>query len=114
MTVYYHYTCREKAKQIGATGILLPNQIYGGPALVWLTDLDRPDIEALGLTAHELDCDRSEIRYRTRRTEFTPWIGSTLHASMPPLTQAEFHRGRSPKHWFYSTVPVAVIRDDRV
>ncbi len=113
MTVYYHYTCSEKADLIGATGILIPTQLFGGPALVWLTNLADPDIEGLGLTAHSLDCDRSEVRYRARRDDFVPWLGSTVHASMPPHLQAEFHRGRTPANWFYSESPVAVIRDDR-
>ena len=111
--IFYHYTCRDMAEKIGVTGVLLPNSIHGSPPLVWLTDLEVPDIEALGLTSHESDCDRSAVRYRARRQEFTPWIGSKLHASMPPSMQAEFHRGRSPENWFVSMVPVAVIRDDR-
>jgi len=118
--IFYHYTCEDAATEIGVTGVLVPTPQplfvngVGQAMLVWLTDLPDPDVEGLGLTAHELNCDRSAVRYRARREEFTPWVGSRLHAAMPPSMQAEFHRGRTPAHWFVSMVPVAVIRDDPV
>jgi hypothetical protein len=62
--VLYHYTCRTHGEPgIRRSGTLRP---FPHPilcrSLVWLTDLDMPDVWALGLTRHTLCCDRTQVR----------------------------------------------------
>lgn len=107
MTILYHYTCDHGAKGLGLQDHLLPNMhpLLGMP-LVWLTDLDAPFIEPLGLTSHMLSCDRTEYRYRvTDARTCIPWVRYE-------------HRDRSieidgtmPMHWWVSEQPVPVIYD---
>lgn len=109
MTALFHFTCQHAADRI--EGLLLPHPqpLIGDTALVWLTDLDEPDREGLGLTSMTLACDRTQIRYRvTDPTPVEPWIGSTTQASVAPPIQALLHRYSRPEHWFISRQPVAV------
>lgn len=62
----YHYTCSCSLEKIRDTDwLLIPNQqapLVGLPSLVWLTDMEKPDKGALGLTSKILSCDRTEHR----------------------------------------------------
>ena len=63
----YHYTCDHGRQLIGMRGKLKPNRHpWLTRPLLWLTDLDHANIQALGLTSLTLDCDRTAWRYRIR------------------------------------------------
>lgn len=63
-TVLYHYTCAQHGEAgIRRNGKVLPHyQPLLGYPLLWLTDLDTPDMWALGLTNYSLCCNRTEVR----------------------------------------------------
>jgi hypothetical protein len=110
----YHFTCQHMADEIEEKGILVPAaQTFVNVSLVWLTDMDKFDRDALGLTGHLLDCDRGDVMYRV--TDYikkpVPWIGSIWHSQADPFVQAHLHRGRDPRRWW---VTDKVIRVERV
>lgn len=107
MTTLYHYTCSHGSKGIGIQGELRPNPISMiGVSLVWLTDLDVPFDEPLGLTSHMLSCDRKEHRYRvTDDSTCVPWIGYEFRDRQLEIP------GTMPRHWWVSEKPVSVVYD---
>lgn len=113
MTVeLYHYTCRHAARRIGRRGTLVPNpQPFlvrsGLPPLVWLTDLDVPDAEALGLTAHHLACDRTEVRYRVVDAS-TVQAWRTYKLRLDRLEVSALELGHRHAVWYVSAAPVPV------
>lgn len=108
MSVLYHYTCDHGHEAI--TDTLRPN---GWPLqVVWLTDLDLPMRDALGLTSHSLSCDRTAHRYRvTDANTAAPW--STYRRTIDPLVAhaLESTPGVKPMHWWVSVAPVPVAYD---
>lgn len=106
----YHYTCEHAALDIGERGTLRPHL-----GLIWLTDLDVPMRDALGLTSNTLACDRTAFRYRV--LDDTPcmwWIGwSRLRQESwrPWVAELEAAPGVRPVHWWVSTAPVPVVAD---
>ena len=109
MTELYHYTCRHRAAMIERDGWLHPNpQPVIGYPLVWATDLDEPDVEALGLTSHTLRCDRSEVRLRVDPSDLEPWL-AWCHGRVDPRVRSELAFGRRPARWWVAQVPVRVL-----
>lgn len=127
----YHYTCDHAHLLLGRSGILLPGCLLNGPnpkhlhreipfhaALVWATDLARPNRDALGLTSYLLDCDRTTHRYRIIRgdeTGMVPWADvrrSMIARGMGDTVYflEEAHDTR-PRHWWVSSSPVSVEYD---
>lgn len=116
MNRLYHYTCGHGRQRIGSMGRLLPNGIPGViPALVWLTDQDQPDREALGLTSTFIACDRLEHRYAIHpadaRDSAVRWLDSPARAGMPPAAVADLEHGRDPELWYVAAVPVRAVVD---
>lgn len=108
----WHYTCSHGHTALGEQGLLVPNA-RGPVGVVWLTDLDHPIRDALGLTSRVLSCDRTTHRYRiddpppeaawwptVRRT----WPARVVHA-------LETAPGAMPAHWWVSPVPVHAVHD---
>lgn len=111
----YHYTCEHRAARIGRRGVLVPHAqpMLGGRRVVWLTDLDEPDREGLGLTSHTLDCDRTNVRYRVRdplALGAVTWREWAEVERIERSTRSALELGRKPRHWYVSLVPVAVER----
>lgn len=108
----YHYTCHHSVAGIRWAGQLIPNAHPWLPEpLVWLTDLDQPWREALGLTSHTLGCDRTEHRFRAATTVTAiPW--TTYRRSVPIRAAHALERepGVMPAHWWVSLVPVPIVR----
>ncbi|MGH9252915.1 MAG: hypothetical protein ACRD0W_25905 [Acidimicrobiales bacterium] len=102
----YHYTCDHGAARIGDSGILQPHL-----GLVWLTDLDVPMREALGLTSHILNCDRIVHRYRVTDTascqRWLTYLGRRWQLDL------ELADGARPAHWWVSEQPVPVVYDPK-
>lgn len=106
----YHYTCEHGYQGIGASpaGVLLPNA-----GLVWLTDLDVPVREALGLTSHTLSCDRTAYRYRAiaALAHVRPWSQARRSVPRDVREALESAPGVLPMHWWVSAWPVLVQFD---
>lgn len=112
MTILYHYTCGHTRVKLGSrTATLRPNTVPGLMSpLVWLTDLDKPIADALGLTSLLLLCDRTEHRYRvTDNTSAARWI--SVRRRHPLRHALESAPGARPMHWWVSSLPVPVIYD---
>lgn len=118
----FHYCCEHVAPKIARDGFLKPGMawrhydfkmlshgepmsgLWRAPAVVWLTDLARPDRQALGLTSFTLPCDRTEVRFTVSdATGVVPWrdFAETHGAASDWLSVME--AGRSPEHWFVAT-----------
>lgn len=107
----YHYTCDHGADGIRREGVIRPNRhVILGVGVVWLTDLDVPYREALGLTSHILSCDRTAHRLEV----VCPWaVWWPRYARGLPSSArwaVESAAGMAPVHWWVATEPVAVAR----
>jgi len=108
MTVLWHYTCTHHHRQLGWSGALKP----GRDGFVWLTDLDHPYAEALGLTSNFLDCDRTAHRYRVRViTDARPWIEVRRELHPGRVEALESAPGVLPRHWWVAAALVPVTYD---
>lgn len=110
----YHYTCEHSAPDILRDGFLEPHGLPGLPPVVWLTDLDAPVVEALGLTSIMLRCDRTAWRFEVDRALVDPdmihrWVG--VRRQFPPdyVTGLEEADGAMPMHWWLSFDRVPVV-----
>lgn len=108
----YHYTCLHAATLIRASRWLQPNpqvQLPDSPALVWLTDLDRPDIPALGLTSLTLQCDRTEYQVTTVTMDAVHWPVYAKHLPGKVRAIIEASPGALPMHWWVAEIPVPIL-----
>jgi hypothetical protein len=98
----YHYTCDDGRRGIGDEGLLRPHSHN----VVWLTDLDAPIREALGLTSYHLKCDRTKHRYRATDTSTcVRWVDYEHRSRSIEI------EGTRPMHWWVSPEPVPVVYD---
>jgi hypothetical protein len=117
----WHYTCYHGRRGIGKEGVLLsiaarfggvpgvPAEVRRNLELIWLTNLDVPHADALGLTRRVIRCDRTRYRYRvTDPAAAAPWMD--VRADYPPefVTTLEGVAGVMPRHWWVATQPVPV------
>lgn len=122
--VLYHFTCHHGRNAIGKAGVLRPGASVAHQALlpwtsrlVWLTDLDVPLRDALGLTANSLTCDRGAHRYRVTDPRFVAkWMDMRRILRNNPVTASmvaglESAPGAAPRHWWISMKPVPVVLD---
>lgn len=68
----FHYTCEHSAAKIGVDRVLRPNPL-SFRHLLWLTDLDKPDMYGLGLTMFSLKCDRTEFKVTVDTETAVKW-----------------------------------------
>jgi hypothetical protein len=106
----YHYTCADHGRPgIDRDGVLRPNSHpWLATPLVWLTDLDQPWREALGLTSNLLSCDRAAVRYTADPSGCVRW---TVWARRLPRDLREVFEsapGVLPGHWWVSERPLPV------
>ena len=113
---FYHFTCDHGHKWLGQCGLLRPwGQVVlpGEPKLIWFTDQPAPARYAMGLTSHQLHCDRMRYRYRAlAERDIVPW--TEYAAQFPVKVRKELEVGRAPDHWFISEIPVLAILDEAV
>lgn len=117
--VLYHFTCEHTRQLLGEHGVLLPASQLGIPLalvatadLIWATDQEAPDAQALGLTRTLVKCDRTAHRYRILQPHnFQRW--GRLRASYPQelVDALELSPGAAPAHWWVSRVPIAAALD---
>ena len=87
--------------------------LFGVP-LVWLTDQPVADREALGLTSHLCQCDRTEVQYvaEVAADQVIPWIGSPIRSALLLQTDlSPFEAGRRPDTWWVATRPIFAVRN---
>jgi len=113
-TALWHYTCDHGREGIGEFGVLLPGRSlapdrmpsdYWPANFVWLTDLERPNRGALGLSSWWIRCDRTAHRYRVALADtITPWMRARRTVENPEFL--EDIEGARPRHWYVSREPV--------
>jgi hypothetical protein len=108
-TVLYHYTCDHGYDQISRSDWWLEANPLAVFPLIWLTDLDQPDRDALGLTSHILDCDRTEHRLTVQNDghvyHWTQWC--RLKAIPRHQRDAiELADGAQPMRWWVTPDPI--------
>jgi hypothetical protein len=118
MAELYHYTCAHSVKEIREAGELEPHghPLLAGMKLVWLTDLDAPNIEALGLTSQILRCRRTEFRAVVEAGETVEHWPTFVRAlrkvggdrMLRNIGDLESTPGVLPMHWWVSLWPVKV------
>lgn len=124
MTELYHFTCDHGRLGIGDAGCLLNAKQQGLKVpkvpryqarlfeLIWVTDLETPIREALGLTSFTISCDRTRYRYKvTDAYTVDRWLD--VRKDFPQRFRDELERasGALPAHWFVSSMPVPVVYD---
>jgi len=102
----YHYTCLDH----GAPGIARDGYLRPGlDGLVWMTDLDEPHREALGLTMHVTRCDRTARRFEVASVQAVAWTEVRREMAPAYVRALELAPGVMPRHWYISRSPVQVI-----
>jgi hypothetical protein len=111
----YHYCCDHSVAKVTRRGFLYPQHqpLLGAIALVWLTDMDRPDRDGLGLTSNILQCDRMDYRYICDRDYVEPWAVFAERKGISPLVRIGLEEGRMPERWFVSERNVFAQLDRR-
>lgn len=111
----WHYTCSHSVDSIRRLRSLRPHwHPLLDTHLVWLTDLEQPWRDALGLTSHTLMCDRTEHRFQAADTRTAVWWPTYARAHRIPRhvrADLEADPGVMPAHWWVSREPVPVIVD---
>jgi hypothetical protein len=109
----FHYTCADGARGIDRDGVLAPHaHPWIGVPLVWLTDLDTPWRDALGLTSHDLTCDRTAVRYEVADGSSCIRWATWARANLDPATRRTIEYdapGLRPGHWWVCPGPVPVL-----
>ena len=130
----YHFTCACSVKRINQQGGVLrpivpwatldkalgrdgPTGLAGAPTVLWLTDMDVPNVQALGLSSTMLRCDRTEYRYVVEtgpRDPVMPWwlYAKVLYQASPRWLSWMQHE-RDPKRWYVATRALVTGREER-
>ena len=109
----YHFTCDHGAEGIRESGDI---QIHRAPfprapAVLWLTDLDVPNRDGLGLTSRILTCDRTAHRFEVKHPHGVfHWNEAKLkYFPREQIEALEAAPGAMPMHWWVSGLPQEVI-----
>lgn len=121
----WHYTCDHTRAALGDSGRLIsalaqidaaktadwPKWKRTISGLIWLTDLDVPIRDALGLTMNTIGCDRTRHRYRV--VNYTAIRYSVARRDLPKRLRDELESapGAMPMHWWFAWTPVPVVYD---
>ncbi|WP_350351904.1 hypothetical protein ABS642_00895 [Microbacterium sp. A8/3-1] len=109
----FHFTCDHGAIGIRESGMIQINRppLPGAPAVLWLTDLEVPNRDGLGLTSRILSCDRTSHRFEvTRPHGVLHWNDAKReHFPRAQIEALEATPGAMPMHWYVSGLPQEVI-----
>lgn len=97
--VLYHYTCTDH----GHPGIYGSGEVRPGmDGVVWLTDLEVPVRDAIGLTRVSTKCDRGAVRYRvdTADRRVVSWMEFRRGVTRDIIDDLETFPGAMSRHWF--------------
>lgn len=106
----YHYTCGHGADGIRRDGEIRPNQhpMVSKVPVVWLTTLELPDRQALGLTSQTLTCDRTEWRVTVQSGDVEPWHVFARRHRVRREVRDVMEDGRMPMLWWVAVDPLPV------
>lgn len=106
----YHYTCRCSWNKIRQDQTLIPNKHpWLAEPLIWLTDLQKVNRDALGLTSMMLACDRGEIRIPVSLDYAVPWMAYANAAQVQVYVRRLFNGAPSlPRRWWVSMSPITL------
>jgi hypothetical protein len=127
---FWHYTCDHGHQEIGGEGRLIsavqlaqkmgkPEAFEHMPAyqraiaeIIWMTDMEYPDADALGLTRVTLSCDRTAYRYRVA-AGYRSIRYVDFRRELPKRTRDELENapGALPMHWWMAYMSVPVVYD---
>lgn len=112
--ILLHYTCDHSAARITDTLVPMPHPLLPVP-LVWLTDLDPPDVLALGLTSHTLDCDRTSFKVTVEVFTAVPWTrwAHQHRLSWTVRDGLDGAPGARPRHWWVNEGPISILDIER-
>lgn len=106
----WHYTCDHAWMRIGSRGWLKP----GPDGFIWLTDLDVPHRDGLGLSSAFIECDRTAHRYRVEPGHDAHPFVRMQHAFDPARWDALMRvPGGLVRHWYVAAVLVRATLDER-
>lgn len=104
---FYHFTCEHGHVDITKSGVLLPHVHPFAPALgplLWLTDLEDPTQESVGLTASWTKCNRLQYRYIVQSKAVVHWFD--IRERAPKWLVADLESFGQPEHWLVVRRPV--------
>lgn len=114
----FHFTCDHGRAAMGDQPVLRPGaDLVDGAvpwtsALVWLTDLERPNRDGLGLTSHAIRCDRTQHRYRVLDGErVLRWTDFARDLPREYRESIEGTPGAMPAHWWVAISGVRAVYD---
>jgi hypothetical protein len=108
----YHFTCDHGYAAILAdNGMIRPNRhpmLPQAPPLIWLTDLEEPSADDVGLTSALVRCNRLAHRFKIDEGQRAiPWLSSGVcHLANPRVVEALHLLGR-PDHWWIALHPLS-------
>lgn len=106
----WHYTCEHGRLGIGTRGYLRP----GADGFVWLTDLDAPYRDALGLSSVLIACDRTRHRYRIADGADVIPFTDARHTLDPVRWHALVNiPGGMVRHWYITDRRIWAELDER-
>lgn len=105
-----HRTCDHGKHRIEPEMVLrAPNVAFHG--LIWLSDLENPSPQMLGLTSFMLRCNRMEWVCEVETTLAVPWT-DWAHENRVPLhirLALDGAPGAQPRRWWVSEHPLEVL-----
>lgn len=110
----YHYTCLDHGDPgIQRDGFLRPNRhAFFDARLIWLTTLEQPQREPLGLTSDRLSCDRTAVRYEVDTVHAVRWNRWARRHNVDRRLRADLERFGMPEAWWVAESVLPVV--DRV
>lgn len=109
----HHYTCRHSLTKIARAETLAPMpQAFLAEPLIWLTSLEIPNRDALGLTSNLLNCDRTEIRIDVTVDWAVPWNVYVNAIGTPKYIRKLLEEApHDPSTWWISTSPIPLTAE---
>jgi len=107
-----HFTCSHSAAKIEADRVLRPNPL-SFRHLLWLTDLEQPDVLGLGLTSFMLRCNRTEWKVVVETDSAVKWT-RWAHDNKVDFANRlglDGNPGAMPLRWWVSEsdIPISTI-----
>lgn len=88
----------EQPRQVQAHRVEIESTLGTGARCLWLTDLEAPSADSVGLTSSMLACDRLAYRYIVQTRAAIPWAELRGRVSRTVIETLE--RYGEPSHWW--------------
>ena len=113
---WFHYCCDHSVSAIKKDGWVRPmvgHPLLNNALISWLTDLDAPDRDGLGLTSETISCDRTAWRVTVEGYAWYWPHWARLNPVRRDVRDALEGFGR-PAHWYVAEKPIRVVDIERV